>query len=200
MKTTSNYKNVNTTAKAAVSEVKNAQRNILYWVRALNALANKNEFCEGVAVMDLGIICQRLLSTEVRTRMKAGQFFHASLFTRNYLGQPCTLRKVSGAILGGLIDAKGREVVSNGDGTFSALVPVSLTLAGVVSAFKYVAEKAAREQDRLEKAEKAAAKAAEKAAREHAKAQKDLRRQFLNGEISSSTYTRKVKELNAKAA
>lgn len=138
MKTYKETKQITATAVAQVNEV---SHNIMYYVRALNALAAKNDFCDGVKVLDLGVLCQELLTADQRKRMKCGQLFSAYLFKKDSKGRACIV-KVSKRC-----PRFGLDLYSVNENGWQYLAPITLTLAGVCRAFKYVVDSAAKAKE-----------------------------------------------------
>ena len=146
------YKEVKEVTTSAVNQVSEVSHNIMYYVRALNALASKNDFCDGVKVLDLGLLCQELLTPEQRQKMKCGQFFSAYLFKKDSKGRACVV-KVSKRC-----PRFGLDLYSVDETGWLYLAPVSLTLSGVCRAFKYVVDSAAKPNDTKAKTATKAAK------------------------------------------
>lgn len=178
--------------------------NPFYYVNELNKLARKNEFCENVNIKVLQDRCKKLHN---------GRYgFDVSLFEKDYLNRFCTCKKVAftevpfmqeDANYGDILAINGKEIRFSTDGFYAVIyVPITISLAGFITAFQKVvsekenAEKAAKAAE--EKAAKAAERAAKAAAKENAAAAKAKEKQisalvskFVQGEITKE-------ELNAQ--
>lgn len=135
------YKEVKQITATAVAQVDEVSHNIMYYVRALNSLAAKNDFCDGIKVLDLGVLCQELLTPEQQQKMKCGQLFSAYLFKKDSRGRSCVV-KVSKRC-----PRFGLDLYSVNEKGWEYLAPVTLSLKGVCHAFKYVVDSAAKAKE-----------------------------------------------------
>lgn len=153
-------------ANNAKSEVKSLS--IMYYVNQLNKLARKNEYCESTNVRELGDLVRAFCKDNCNIDLKNGEFFSAYLFDKiNGVSfyKVTTHKKQSSAF------AINIDIV-----TYKA---VTLSLYGVINAFKAVLAPTAKAED---KAAKAAAAAARKAARKTESSAKAAARKALKAE------------------
>jgi len=187
----------NRNAKAQVSSV---SHNILFYVRALNKLAVKNEYCENKDVLSVAKNVRSLLAANVVEHMSNKEYFHASAFMRDYQGRVCSVCDYKGSatvtdvITNDVITEDGKQLIMSKDGqNVCILRPVTLSLTGVFNAFcAFVLRDA--------KAAAAAEKAAEKAANKRAKEFARLSKQFANGEISGATFRAEIARIESEIA
>lgn len=186
---------LNQIAKGAIQEIKSLSP--LYFVNQLNKLAKKNEFIEGVNISVLGKMLQQIHGEK--------QLFTLHVFTPDYLGRPCYLRKYKGEDVtfadlcdGAIVcDAKGNEIRLSVDNQLVVYRAVTLSLSGMIQGFRAILSAAAADQDKAERdAKKAADKKVrdEKAARtnEFAKRVKELRENVASGIISADTAAAEI--------
>ena len=215
-KSVSNYQDAKAMKRNAVNDVKAVSHNILFYVRSLNKLAAKNEFCEKVNVNELAKTFKSLLPENIKANMKANEYFHASVFCKDYMNRVCKVSEYKGANVtvnqvineGGAIftDTNGQKVNgkeirlnASGDGLV-ILSPITMTLHGVCAAFGDVVTANAKAIDEKIKAEKKAAKESAKAANKRAKEIARLSKQFANGEISGATFRTEIARLESEMA
>lgn len=138
-------------ANNAKSEVK--ALSIMYYVNQLNKLARKNEYCESTNVRELGNLV-RTFCKDSNIDLKNGDFFSAYLFDKingvSYY-KITTHKKQSSAF------AINIDIV-----TYKA---VTLSLPGVINAFKAVLAPTAKAEDKAAKAAAAAARKTESSAK-----------------------------------
>ena len=198
-KVQTNVQKFNEVANVAKKSIKEVSHNLLYWVRVLNKFAAKNEFIDNKSVLSIAKLAKEKLTEETQSNMKNAQYFHASLFTQDYAGRACTIRKYAGAISkeevlqNEVICDKGKQIILDASGeNLCVLCPVSLSLVGVFSAFCEVLKKDAQTLDNIAREEKRRQREETRAQnakkREFNKLFKELQKQFKSGEISSNTF------------
>ena len=186
-----------TTAAAARTDVQ--KMSIMYYVNQLNKLARKNEYVENTNIRDLGVMLQKHTGDK--------DLFTARVFVKDYNGRPCVISGYKGTAVsvadlqhGDVCTDKGKEIrlSANGDGLV-VYRPVTMSLPGLVSAYKMylqpfaaAADKAAAAARKAEK--KAEKKAANKAAAAARKAIKEQQKQaitdYQNGKIDINEFAR----------
>lgn len=160
---------LNTATKGAKQEIKSLSP--MYYVNQLNKLSRKNEFVDGVNIADLGKMLKQVHSER--------DPFTLRVFTPDYLNRPCYIAKYKGEITaqdlmhGDIItDERGNELrISAADPEQVIVYRVcSLSLSGMITAFRAILAPIAAEQDRTERAERKAERKAEQSAESKARA------------------------------
>ena len=208
MKTNSvSVREVQVTNRSAKAQVSNVSHNILYYVRALNKLAVKNEFCENKDVLTVAKNVRSLLSANVVEHMSNKEFFHASAFMRDYQERACYVCDYKGSatindvITNDVITEDGKQLIISKDGrSVCVLRPVVLSLSGVFNAFCAFVLRDAKAAAAAEKEAAKAAKESTKAANKRAKEIARLSKQFANGEISGATFRAEIARLESEIA
>ena len=183
-----NVKALNECVKGAKLDVKNTNLGIMYFVNQLNKLAKKNEFIEGVNLLEFG--------KRVQDYSKEKDFFTARVFTPDSANRPC-VKKVAKNIE--KPKTKGFDIVSENE----YLQPITLSLVGLLNAYASLLKVDAKAKDIIlleqAKATNKAKKASEREkAKETKKAQKDAKKRFLGGEISAEEYENILRCLETK--
>ena len=180
---TNNFSEMKASANKASNELRNL--NIMYFVNQLNKLARKNEYCEAVNVREFG---QRVKDYAIGQgiELSANDYFTAKLFTL-VNGRSCykhtAHKKASGAFA---IDI---DVIT--------WKHVTMTLQGLISAYKYIMSAEAKAEDRKAReaereARKLESKAESKAKREARKRlkaeQEQARKDYAANRISPAEF------------
>lgn len=193
----SSRKQLATTAAAARNDVKNVS--IMYYVNQLNKLARKNEFVENENVRALGVL--------LKAQTGEKDLFTARVFQKDYSGRPCVVSDYRGTAVsvadlqhGDVCTDKGKEIRLSATGDTLVLYrPVSLSLPGLVSAYKLYLQPFAAAADKAaaaarKAANKAAKTAANKAAAAARKAIKEQQKQaiadYQKGKIDINEFAR----------
>lgn len=208
MKTNSiSVREVQVTNRSAKAQVCNVSHNILYYVRALNKLAVKNEYCDNKDVLTVAKNVRSLLSANVVEHMSNKEYFHASVFVRDYQGRACNVCDYKGSvtiadvITNDVITEDGKQLIMSKDGqSVCVLRPVTLSLSGVFNAFCAFVLRDAKAAAAAEKEAAKAAKESTKAANKRAKEIARLSKQFANGEISGATFRAEIARLESEIA
>ena len=187
-KVADNMQTLNATATGAKAEIKTAKASPMYYVNALNKLARKNELVNAVNLHELGAKVRYaaiLLGKEVSTSAP----FNLYVFTKDFKGRVC-YKKHSNTM-----PKWGVEIVSISANGFDYLCPVTMSETGFVTAYKYVLAAAAKEADKVARANnREAAKAAKKSAKAKANALKEEQQQarelFAAGKISAEEFAK----------
>ena len=196
---------LNTAAKGAKQEIKSLS--YMYFVNQLNKLAKKNEFVEGVNIRDLG----NMLKQHSGER----DLFTLRVFLPDYQGRPCYIAKYKGdqytaqdLMSGDIItDERGNEIrISAADPEQLVIYRAcSLSLSGMITAFRAILAPIAAEQDRAEREQRKAERKAEQSAanKAAAAARKAIREQqraaiaaYQRGEMCIAEFA----EIMSKAA
>ena len=168
---------LNQATKGAKEEIKSLSP--MYYVNQLNKLAKKNEFVDGVNIRDLGNMVKQISGER--------DLFTLRVFSPDYQGRPCYIAKYKGeqpiaefADGSVICDEKGYELrIAERESKEGATIEivtyraVTLSLSGMIAAYRAVLSPIAAEQDRAEraaqreqrKAERSAASKAQSAAR-----------------------------------
>lgn len=187
-KVANNMQTLNTTATGAKAEIKTAKSSPMYFINALNKLARKNELVNATNLHELGTKVRYaaiLLGKEVPTSAP----FNLYVFERDFSGRVC-YRKHSATM-----PKWGVEIVSISASGFDYLCPVTMSENGFVTAYKYVLAAAAKEADKVARANnREAAKAAKKSTKAKAAALKEEQQQarelFAAGKISAEEFAK----------
>jgi len=195
---------LNNTVKGAKQEIRTLS--YLYFVNQLNKLAKRNEFVDGVCIAELGKMLQQYSGEK--------QLFTLRVFSPDYMGRPCYVTKYKGEhsaqelAHGDIVtDEKGNELrisASNPDElvTYRA---VSLSLSGLITAYRAVLAPIAAEQDKAEREQRKAERKAERTAESKARAaarkalreqQEQARKDFAAGKMCVAEFA----EIMAKVA
>lgn len=159
----SNRAALNTAAKGANQEIKSLTH--IYYVNQLNKLARKNEFVNGTNIRNLGNM--------VKQHSGERDYFTLHVFTPDYLGRPCYIAKYKGEIKaqdlmhGDIItDKRGNEIRISADDPEQLIIyrVCTISLNGMISAFRAVLAPVAADQDRAEREQRAAERKAQKSA------------------------------------
>lgn len=164
---TENAKQVTNSAKNAVVEVKNAKRNLMYYINTLNKLARKNEYCDAVNVREFGAKVREYAKAH-EIDIKDKDYFCAYLFT-NVNGIPCYKKTTH---------KKACESFAV-DVDIITWQPVTLSEIGVLNAFKYILR---QEAAKLDKENRAKNKEIRKQNRKQENAEKASARKTLRQE------------------
>ena len=199
--TPTNLQNAKVVTKSVKSDIASVSHNIMFYVRTLNKLAQKNEFVEKTNVYELAKNIRALLPSDILAKCKGNEYFRAELFTRDYMKRVCVCKeyaKVSFAEIAAsaneiATDARGYEIRINKDGNgLVILCPLSLSLIGVTRAYCYILESAARAEDARVRAEAKAQKECARANKKSTKAYNDTIQNAENmynmGMISENIY------------
>ena len=200
---------VNNTAKGAKQEIRSLSP--MYYVNQLNKLARKNEFIEGVNIRDLGNMIKQVSGER--------DYFTLRVFTPDYQGRPCYIanykgeQPISDFCDGSIIcDERGNELRirerEGKEGMITEIITyraVSLSLSGMIAAYRAVLSPIAAEQDRAERAaqreqrraEQSAANKAQSAAR---KALKEQQRAAIAAYQSGKMCIAEFAEIMSKVA
>lgn len=209
MKTNNNIsvKDIQVTNKSAKAQVNNVSHNILYYVRALNKLAIKNEYCDSKDVLSVAKNVRALLAANVVERMSNKEYFHASAFVRDYQGRVCGVCDYKGnmtildVMTNNVITEDGKQLILSKDGqNVCVLRPITLSLSGVFNAFCAFVLRDAKAAAAAEKAAAKAAKESTKAANKRAKEIARLSKQFAKGEISGATFRAEIARIESEIA
>ena len=206
MKTT-NFENVNMSAiltnceslkkntKGARQEIKSLS--LLYFAHQLNKLAFKNQFIEGINIKALGKDLRANLSKDLFVNNK--DLFTVKCFTKDSRGRACYIAHSKKC------PKWGMDITNITPQGWDYLRPVTLSLSGLISAYKFILMPYAREKDKLAR-EKAraeqkrvnaqASKARAEAKRQLRKAQELARIDYASGKIDINAFA----EIMAKTA
>jgi len=191
-KVANNMQTLNATTTGAKNEIKSAKSSPMYFVNILNKLARKNEFVNATNLHELGAKVRYaaiLQGKEVPTNTP----FNLYVFTKDFKGRVC-YRKHSNTM-----PKWGIEIVSISETGFEYLCPVVMTESGFVTAYKCVLAAAAKEADKIARANnRETAKAARKEAKKTAKAaaaalkeeQQEARELFAAGKINAEEFAK----------
>lgn len=193
-------------SKIAANAKKDLKKiNPFYYVNELNKLAKKNEFCESVNLKNLQSRCKELHN---------GRYgFDVSLFAKDFANRFCTCKKVAiseipfsvqDALYGDILAINGKEVRFSDDGFYAIIyVPISLSLAGFITAFQKVVTKKENAAKAAKAAAEKAAKAAAKENAEKAKAKEKkisaLVSKYVQGEITKEELNAQILALDLAA-
>jgi regulator of protease activity HflC (stomatin/prohibitin superfamily) len=183
-----NLQTLNATTIGAKAEIKTAKSSPMYYVNALNKLARKNELVNATNLHELGAKVRYaaiLLGKEVPTSAP----FNLYVFTKDFKGRVC-YRKHSVTM-----PNWGLEIESISAKGFDYLCPVTMSETGFVTAYKYVLAAAAKEADKVARANnREAAKAAKKSAKAAAAALKEEQQQarelFAAGKLTAEEFAK----------
>lgn len=183
-----NMQTLTATTQGAKAEIKTAKSSPMYYINALNKLARKNELVNAVNLHELGAKVRYaaiLLGKEVSTSAP----FNLYVFTKDFRGRVC-YRKHSATM-----PKWGVEIVSISAKGFDYLCPVTLSESGFVTAYKYVLSAAAKEADKVARANnRESAKAAKKSAKAKAQALKEEQQQarelFAAGKLTAEEFAK----------
>lgn len=162
---TDNNSRLSSTAAAARKDVKGM--GVMYYVNQLNKLAKKNDFVNNVNIKELGQMLQAYTHTK--------ELFTARCFVPDLLGRPCypsTFAKYKGNVPvcelmdGSVIVEDGKELFISKDGSHIVVrKSVTLSLTGLISAYRAILAPVAKEADKqARKTQKANNKRANKTA------------------------------------
>lgn len=187
-KVANNMQTLSATTSGAKAEIKAAKSSPMYFVNVLNKLARKNEYVNATNLHELGAKVRYaaiLLGKEVPTVVP----FNLYVFTKDYNGRVC-YRKHSKTM-----PKWGVEIVSISASGFDYLCPVTMSENGFVTAYKYVLSAAAKEADKVARANnREAAKAAKKSAKAKAQALKEEQQQarelFAAGKLTAEEFAK----------
>ena len=198
-------KEFNATAKAAKVQVKKAQSPI-YFTNELNKLAKKNAYCDGKPVREIG---KKIATIHGRK----GVLFDICVFKKDFAGRSCLVSAYSGNMMpeqykaenGAIItDDKGREIVLSSDGAaLVTLVPVTLSLSGVLDAFCKIGRVEVKETAKAIKAEEKAVKQAiklgEKVQKEIDRRRAGIIKDYNAGKFSEVELIEKLKAVTPES-
>lgn len=181
-----NMQTLNATTTGAKAEVKAAKSSPMYYVNALNKLARKNELVNATNLHELGAKVRYaaiLLGKEVPTNAP----FNLYVFTKDFKGRVCYTKHAKSMPKWGL------EIVSISANGFDYLCPVTMSENGFVTAYKYVLSAAAKDADKVARANnREATKEAKKSAKAKAKALKEEQQQarelFAAGKLTAEEF------------
>lgn len=189
-KVANNMQTLNTTTTGAKAEIKTAKSSPMYFVNVLNKLARKNELVNATNLHELGTKVRYaaiLQGKEVPTNAP----FNLYVFTKDFKGRVCYKKHAN------TMPKWGMEIVSISATGFEYLCPVTMSECGFVSAYKYVLSTAAKDADKVARANnRESAKAARKEAKKSAKAaaaalkeeQNQARELFAAGKITAEEF------------
>lgn len=187
-KVANNMQTLNATATGAKNEIKSAKSSPMYFINILNKLARKNELVNATNLHELGAKVRYaaiLQGKEVPTNTP----FNLYVFTKDFKGRVCYKKHAN------TMPKYGVEIVSISVTGFEYLCPVTMSETGFVTAYKYVLAAAAKEADKVARANnREAAKAAKKSAKAAAEAlkeeQKQARELFAAGKLTAEEFAK----------
>lgn len=144
------------------------ERSNMYYVNALNRLANKNEYMDNTNLRDLRAMYCAVSGEEQ---------FSLRMFTPDYLGRPCYICKYNGVHTaqelqhGDIVTDKGNElrVSATDPDTLVIYRAITKSESGFITAFRAVLAPFAAEQDKEQREQRKAERKAERAAESKAK-------------------------------
>lgn len=182
-----NVQRINAKATNAKNELTNVSRNIMYYIRHLNALAKKGEFSNGIDIREFGKECQAVHGQK--------DLYHASvLFDKKYFvydshGKICRISSSKNC------PVFGYDVVDITPDGWQYLRPVSLSDKVVLNAFIVVVRGKAKELDKVSREKAKAEKAKEKA---YSKELKTLQNEYKHGNITGATFRAEWAKLDTR--
>ena len=187
-KVANNMQTLNATATGAKNEIKSAKSSPMYFVNILNKLARKNELVNATNLRELGAKVRYaaiLQGKEIPTSAP----FNLYVFTKDFKGRVCYKKHAN------TMPKFGLEIVSISENGFEYLCPVTMSESGFVTAYKYILAAAAKEADKVARANnRESAKAAKKSAKAKAQALKEEQQQarelFAAGKLTAEEFAK----------
>lgn len=172
-----NKKAVNITSKAASNDAKHIS--IMYYVNQLNKLYRKNEYVDNTNICDFGKM--------VHTLHTGKEPYTAYLFVKDSNSRPCY------KVISKKCPKWGYDIVDVSPKGWEYLRPVTMSLSGLITAYRYILAPYALEQDKVIRAEQKAInekiRKAKNEARKALKAEQEQARTDFNiGKIDIATF------------
>lgn len=191
-KVANNMQTLNATTTGAKNEIKSAKSSPMYFVNVLNKLARKNELVNATNLHELGVKVRYaaiLQGKEVSTNAP----FNLYVFTKDFKGRVCYTKHAKS------MPKYGLEITGISESGFDYLCPVTMSETGFITAYKYVLSSAAKDADKVARANnrenaKAARKEAKKSAAAAKEALKEEQRQarelFAAGKLTAEEFAK----------
>ena len=187
-KVANNMQTLNATTTGAKNEIKSAKSSPMYVVNILNKLARKNELVNATNLHELGAkvrFAAILLGKEVPTNIP----FNLYVFAKDFKGRICYTKHAKS------MPKYGLEITGISESGFEYLCPVTMSETGFITAYKYVLAAAAKESDKVARANnrenaKAAKQSAKAAAEALKEEQKQARELFAAGKLTAEEFAK----------